>query len=102
MGAWIDKDKCIGCGECVQVCPGDLIYVNDSGKAENRYSEECWHCMACVKVCVQKAIWLNLPFSIANRGARLLCESGSDEIRWTCVDLDGKVTEFVLPKKSGA
>jgi adenylylsulfate reductase subunit B len=102
LGVWIDQKICIGCGGCIQVCPGDLIYLNAGGKAENRYPDECWHCMACVKVCAQKAIWLNLPFSIANRGARLLCESGNEEIRWTCVNPDGGETEFVLPKKSGA
>lgn len=52
----IDKDKCIGCGSCIDVCPfgaltlvDDLVVVND----------KCTACGACLDVCPVNA--LSLP-----------------------------------------
>lgn len=101
MGAWVDPTLCVGCGECVRICPGDLLRMDVEGKAVNCHPQECWHCMACAKVCRQRAIVLNLPFSIANRGARLYSDADEDQIRWTCIDPDGrKRLEFILPKRT--
>ncbi|MBW1795327.1 MAG: 4Fe-4S binding protein [Deltaproteobacteria bacterium] len=39
----VDTDKCIGCGECVEVCPVEVF-------------ELCLGCESCVEVCEQEAI----------------------------------------------
>lgn len=56
--AWkvtVDKDKCVGDGECVDVCPVDVYELND-GKADPVNEEECLGCESCVEVCEQNAI----------------------------------------------
>lgn len=51
----IDKDKCLGCGNCVEACPlgalsleGDVVAVN----------EKCTGCGACIDVCPVAALKL--------------------------------------------
>ena len=51
----IDKDKCTGDGECVDVCPVD-VYELQEGKAEPVNADECLGCESCVEVCEQNAI----------------------------------------------
>lgn len=51
----VDSDKCIGCGECVDVCPVE-VYELQEGKAVPVHEEECLGCESCVEVCEQNAI----------------------------------------------
>ena len=49
-----DKEKCISCGKCKQVCPMDVDVTDDSRKRQN--GTECILCMECVKNCPEKAL----------------------------------------------
>ena len=49
-----DKDKCISCGKCKQVCPMD-VDVTDNGKARLN-GTECILCMECVRNCPKDAL----------------------------------------------
>ncbi len=51
----VDVDKCIGCGECVDVCPVEVYELTD-GKAVVVNEEECLGCESCVEVCEQGAV----------------------------------------------
>ncbi|MGB5157966.1 MAG: ferredoxin [Desulfobacterales bacterium] len=51
----VDTEKCVGCGECVDVCPVD-VYELQEGKAVVVNEEECIGCESCVEVCEQGAI----------------------------------------------
>ena len=51
---WIDKNECIGCGACVEQCPVDTIYMEES-KAEINMSH-CIHCGVCHGVCPEGAV----------------------------------------------
>jgi NAD-dependent dihydropyrimidine dehydrogenase PreA subunit len=51
----VDNDKCIGDGECVDVCPVEVYELQD-GKAVPVNMEECLGCESCVEVCEQDAI----------------------------------------------
>ncbi|MCK4388956.1 MAG: 4Fe-4S binding protein [Desulfobacterales bacterium] len=51
----VDKDKCIGCGECVEICPVEVWELQDE-KAEPVNADECMGCESCVEACEQGAI----------------------------------------------
>ncbi len=51
----VDQDKCVGCGECVDVCPAQVYEMKD-GKSDPANYEECLGCESCVEVCSQAAI----------------------------------------------
>jgi len=51
----VDKDKCEGCEECIEVCPVDVYELVD-GKSEPVNAEECLGCESCVEVCETEAI----------------------------------------------
>ena len=51
----IDADKCVGCGECVDVCPVDVYEMQD-GKSETINPDDCLGCESCVEVCPNGAV----------------------------------------------
>ncbi|MEE9531562.1 MAG: ferredoxin [Syntrophobacteria bacterium] len=51
----VDKDKCTGCEECVDVCPVDVFEMEDD-KSEPVNADECLGCESCVEVCEVEAI----------------------------------------------
>jgi Fe-S-cluster-containing hydrogenase component 2 len=54
MAAKVSKEKCIGCGQCVEVCPTVAIsMMNDKALVA---SEECIHCETCIDECDKDAI----------------------------------------------
>ena len=53
----IDHDLCTGCGICAEICPMDVIRMDEeTNKAEIRYQEDCMLCEFCVLDCPEKAI----------------------------------------------
>ena len=54
----VDEEKCIGCGECVEVCPSDVYEIQDE-KSVVVNEEECVGCESCLDVFEQEAITLN-------------------------------------------
>ena len=63
----INREKCIKCTMCAQICPLDVIRIvtNENGKkdVDVRYPEECWHCRACAIECPKQAITMRYPLS---------------------------------------
>jgi adenylylsulfate reductase subunit B len=58
----IDKDKCNGCGRCVEICPTDVFFGSEKKKIPVvTYPDQCWHENACVRECPKEAIKLRLP-----------------------------------------
>ncbi len=49
-----DKEKCVSCGKCKQVCPMDVDVTDNTRKRKN--GTECILCMECVKACPKKAL----------------------------------------------
>lgn len=54
----IDKDKCIGCGACVGICPVSAISMDDQGKLQIDPAV-CIKCGACEATCPVEAIKIN-------------------------------------------
>ncbi|MGD8701404.1 MAG: 4Fe-4S binding protein [Desulfosarcina sp.] len=51
----VDKGKCNGCGECVDICPEEVYELIDD-KASPVNGEECVGCESCIEVCEQEAV----------------------------------------------
>ncbi|MBS7641074.1 MAG: 4Fe-4S dicluster domain-containing protein [Candidatus Bathyarchaeia archaeon] len=61
MSEWINVERCNGCGICVNLCPRDVIRLDESAKkAVVKYPEDCINCQFCQAYCPQKAI--NIKF----------------------------------------
>ena len=70
LGPKVNPDKCIGCNNCVRVCPMENIHLVESIKTQDRPSDSkngqvafigdrCTVCFACVHACPQQAISTN-------------------------------------------
>jgi ferredoxin len=58
MKVFVDKEKCIGCGACVAVCP-DVFELKDDGKSHVISSEACektCDCEEAASICPVEAI----------------------------------------------
>ncbi|MBI4843742.1 MAG: 4Fe-4S binding protein [Nitrospirae bacterium] len=51
----VDKSKCDGCEECVNLCPSEVFQMQD-GKSEPVKPDECVFCLTCVEGCPNSAI----------------------------------------------
>lgn len=75
----IDFKRCIGCGNCVQICPNDCMWMQklddpELGKIERPGIDmgRCMFCGLCVEVCPTVAIHETVEFELAdNARARI-------------------------------
>ena len=51
----VDSEKCIGCGECVDICPVEVYELQDE-KSVPVNIDDCVGCESCIEVCEQEAI----------------------------------------------
>ena len=52
----IDKEKCDGCGYCVNGCPHSVLALDADGKAEVVEPSACEFCRDCVNNCLCGAV----------------------------------------------
>lgn len=59
--------RCIKCGKCYEICPGDVFAWPDQKKKPIVfYPIECWHCGACRLECPVDAIEYCFPLEMTN------------------------------------
>lgn len=90
MSIAIKKNKCIGCGKCFKVCPGNLIGRGKDLKAHIEKPKDCWGCTACIKECPIGAIDYYLGLDIGGNGGRLQVKEQGDVLEWHVLDQDKK------------
>lgn len=95
MSIIINKSECTGCGQCIEICPGNIIRFDDTKKAYLNNPSDCWHCMACVKECPVNAISLILPPEMEGKGGRLMIKRSGNYTEWTIKKADGQKITLV-------
>ena len=94
MSIAIDKNKCVGCGKCHDVCPGTLIKSDENGKAYIKYPRDCWGCTSCLKECPVYAIRFFLGADIGGRGTLMHTEKHGDFLDWV-IEFPGGDTSVI-------
>jgi electron transfer flavoprotein alpha subunit len=96
MGIQIDLDKCVGCGDCVQVCPFSLLEVIDN---KVQLKDGCTLCGACQEACDYEAILIEaLPepeaLSDKHRGIWVFAEQRDGRLKSVSYELLAKGREL--------
>ena len=107
----VDIEACVGCGKCVKVCPGGILRLNPSQKAEIADFKEfgwngCWKCEHCLAVCPMGAISIfGLPMvdcTIAAPAMDSLIANRRSCRRYKDKNVDTAVINDMLGRLSGA
>ncbi|MCC8105044.1 MAG: ferredoxin family protein [Clostridiales bacterium] len=99
MSIRIDAGKCVGCGRCVEACPGNLLGVGVNGRAFIRQERDCWGCASCLKECPFGAIQYFLGADIGGRGAALLVKKENSVLRWQVTDVRRNCQEILVDSR---
>ncbi len=56
VSLYLDKEKCVGCGMCIIVCPHDVLAMNNRRHAKIKKRDACMECGACARNCPADAV----------------------------------------------
>ncbi len=100
MPTFVYMTRCDGCGDCVDICPSDIMHIDTTTRrAYNIEPNMCWECYACVKACPQNAIDVRgySDFAPLGHSVRVLGEEEMATISWMIKFRDGREKNFVSP-----
>ena len=100
MPTFVYMSQCDGCGECVDICPSDIMHIDPTySRAYNIEPNFCWECYSCVKACPQNAIDVRgyADFAPLGHSVRVLREEKKNTISWKIKFRDGREKNFVSP-----
>jgi ferredoxin len=86
----LDKEKCVGCGMCLIVCPHAVLSMNN-GHAVIENRDACMECGACAKNCPTEAIAVQAGVGCAT--AVINAALGRDSSACCCVLEQGENAE---------
>ncbi len=92
--------RCDGCGQCVDICPSDIMHVDKVyRRSYNIEPNYCWECYSCVKACPQHAINVRgyADFAPLGHAVRVRREEEKGTISWKIRYRDGRLKEFTFP-----
>lgn len=98
MSIEIDINKCVGCGKCTDICPGNLIYERDDKKAFIKYPKDCWGCTACIKECKFSAIDYLLSPQIGGSGGKMNVKEMDNYLIWNLQRSSGDSVEIKVDR----
>jgi formate hydrogenlyase subunit 6/NADH:ubiquinone oxidoreductase subunit I len=61
-----DKEKCIGCKLCLQVCPSEAIEFKDKEKKIKIFLARCTFCAQCNDICPVSCLSMSNEFLLAD------------------------------------
>lgn len=99
MPTFVYMTRCDGCGQCVDICPSDIMHIDRTyRRAYNIEPNFCWECYSCVKACPQHAIDVRgyADFAPLGHSVRVLREEEKGSISWKIKYRDGRVKEFTF------
>lgn len=99
MSIKVNQEKCQSCGQCREVCPGNLIYQDSNHKAYLRYPKDCWGCAACIKECRFGAIGYHLGADIGGKGSYLYTQLEKEQLHWFFVEETGKKLSISINRR---
>ena len=100
MPTYTDMTRCDGCGECVDICPSDIMHIDKVyRRSYNIEPNFCWECYSCVKYCPQHAIDVRgyADFAPLGHKVRVLRDEAAGMIYWKIHYRDGREKEFEFP-----
>lgn len=62
----IEKDRCKGCGFCVEYCPNDVLELSEEFNIKGYHppfvksEEDCVYCQLCETICPEFAIFVTI------------------------------------------
>ena len=105
MPTYTDMTRCDGCGECVDICPSDIMHIDPvTRRSYNIEPNFCWECYACVKACPQQAIDVRgyADFAPLGHKVRVIREEKKGLVFWKVTFRDGRVKEFTFKASGGS
>jgi NAD-dependent dihydropyrimidine dehydrogenase PreA subunit len=95
----IDLDKCIGCRNCVDICPMDVMYFDEAAhKSVICYPETCQNCGQCYMNCKGRSLGIsNDTFSFAPVSVRGLTTAKVSRMIVTEPGAISELTNGILP-----
>ena len=97
MPTFVYQSLCDGCGECVKVCPSDIMRIEPkTRRAYNIEPDMCWECFSCVKACPQHAVDMRsyADFAPLGHATTVIRDEKTNRIYWKITYRDGRVKRF--------